>query len=351
LLPGAAWCLLLIAPLAVHQRQVAKQHDWSRPADLIQQQSAEWGDFTATPWPQLLPIREFVDEDRTGWMLSPGYLKMGLAICGLVWGLSVARLRRFAIFLAMFVACSYLLALGPNLHLGTWTPYDWLRANYPGLNMARNVYRFVVFAQIGIVLLAALGLDGLWHILQRKSQSTSAPNDLIVPVPESGIQKRLMVLMGLGFLAIIEVWPAPQTLFTLPDYEKERGWLNWVEQNTAPDDPLACVPFPKGPDAEDYFGTTVWMYYALEHHRPILNGYSGFFPNQFLDLKDAMAKFPNAKSLKLLEESGAKYCIVFRGYISPSAIQQHPIARQRLKRRFGDNQAQIDIYEILPRRK
>ncbi len=345
LLPGAAWCLLLIGPMIVHQREVSAQYDWERPEDLIQQQSAQWGDFTATPWPQLLPIRQFVDPNRSGWVLSPGYLKMSLAVFGLVWGFYCPRLRWMTLFLAMFTALGFLLAMGPNFHCGDWTPYDWLRLHYPGLKFARNVFRFVVFAQIGIVLLAAIGLEGLWDLAQRRRK----PADETEAIPTQGrLQKRFFLLMGLSFLAIIEVWPAPPQIFWLPDYKKERGWMNWVEQHTQPDDPLACIPFPIGRYADSYFGTTVWMYYGLEHQRPLLNGYSGFFPDEFLDLKQAMTTFPDARSLKLLEENEAKYCIVFRGSFPREKLEKHPLAAKRLKWRFGDDRAEIDIYELLP---
>ena len=165
LLPGAAWCLLLIGPMISVQREVSKQHDWKRPPELIERLSAEWGDFTATPWPQLLPLREFVDPRRSGWTLSPGYLKMGLAVFGMIWGLYYSRLRRLTLFLTLFTLLSLLLAMGPKFHLGDWTPYEWIRLYYPGMAMARNVYRFVVFAQMGIVLLAAISLDGFRRLL------------------------------------------------------------------------------------------------------------------------------------------------------------------------------------------
>ena len=111
---------------------------------------------------------------------------------------------------------------------------------------------------------------------------------------------------------------------------------------------IACVPFPKEGNAQAYFGTTVWMYYAMRHHRPLVNGYSGFFPERFLKLKLAMAGFPYADSLNLLEESGTRYCIVFRGSIRREEIEHDPEVAKRLKWRFSDDRAEIDIYELLP---
>lgn len=349
LLPGAAWCLLLIGPMIFHQYQVLHDPQWNREIDYVRQQSAQWGDFTATPWPQLLPLTEFVDEKRSGWTLSPGYLKMGLALIGLGWGLYWRSLRRLAMFLMVFTALGYFLAMGPRFHLGDWIPYEAIYNYYPGFKKARNAFRFVVFAQMGVGLLAAIGLAGLWKLLARDGQRPAPTNDSPPTPQQPGRQVGLMFVLGIGFLAVIEVWPHPQPLLTVPDVEQQRGWITWLQDNTNPNAPVACIPFPKGTRAGHYFGNTFQMYYGLEHHRPLLNGYSGFFPPRFLKLKRAMATFPDARSLKLLEENGAKYCIVLRGEHSRKKLERHPLTRSRLKWRYGDDHAKVDIYELLPK--
>lgn len=370
LLPGAALCLLLIGPMIYLQKQALDDPAWNRDLDYIKRQSAKWGDFTATPWPQVLPIPEFVDENRSGWTLSPGYLKMGLAVLGVIWGLCLPRLRRLTLFLTMFTALGVVLAMGPRFEIFGTVPYETIREHYPGFSKARNVFRFVLFAQIGIVLLAGLGLDGLGRrlglqvftrmmfvfvFILRKGQLSRSLSEqwksLDEPADSSAERNSnrwQIAVVGLGFLAVIEVWPDPQTLYTVPDYNQERRWLTWIEENTEPLAPLACVPFPDGSNAKAYFGTTVWMYYALEHQRPILNGYSGFFPPRFLDLKSSMAEFPDERSFQLLIESGAEYLVVFRGSIDRNQIEQHPVASEKLQWKFSDDRAEIDIYEILP---
>jgi len=344
LVPGAALCLLLAGPVIYQQQQVLNNSDWDRDLDYVRKQSAKWGDFTATPWPQILPIPEFVEEKRSGWTLSPGYLKIGLAILGLAWGLYHKPFRRLTLFLMTFTTLGVLLAMGPRWELANWVPYETLREYYPGLKKIRNAFRFVVFAQIGIVLLAAMGFDALWRQCQRATKnSLHLPGDLQNP---AGNPMGIALLMGLSFLVIVEVWPNPQRLYKVPDSKKDRPWITWIQKRTDPANPLACIPFPQGRKAKDYLGTTVWMYHGLRHGRPLLNGYSGFFPPQFLELKASMANFPDAKSLKLLEENGARYCVIRRTSISRNKIEQHPEVGPRLKWRFADDEAKIDIYEI-----
>ncbi len=337
LLPGAAWCMLLIGPMIYQQRQVAAERQWERPADLIRTQSAEWGDFTATPWPQLLPIPELVDPHRKGWMLSPGYLKMGLAVIGVCFGLCVSRLRWLTVFLMQFTLLALVFAMGLKFQLGEWTPYDWIRQHYPGLKLARNVFRFVVFAQVGIVLLASLGLAGLWRGLLKGAKSVS---------DQSALPRRLSLVLTIGFLAVIEVWPDPQTLVELPNLKMNQAWITWIKTNTPPDAVLACVPFPKAVNAPDFHQTTLWMNFGLDHQRPLVNGYSGFFPNRYWDLQEAMANFPDEQSLTLLEENGTQYCVVDRTALSRSEIEQHPTASKKLVWQFSDDRARVDIYRL-----
>ncbi len=348
LVPGAAWCLLLIGPMIYVQREVSKQHDWERPPELIERLSAEWGDFTATPTPQLLPIRQFVDPGRSGWTLAPGYLKMGLAVFGILCGVCDPTLRRLTLFLTLFTLLSLFLAMGPKFHLGDWTPYEWIRLYYPGMAMARNVYRFVVFSQMGIVLLAAISLNGLRQLLWSHREADVSPKMKLLASAAWWRQGLTASLLVVGILAVMEVWPDWQHLFELPSDEENQAWITWVRTHTPPDAALACVPFPKGGNAKAYFGTTVWMYYGMRHHRPLVNGYSGFFPERFLTLKLAMAAFPFVDSLNLLEASGTRYCIVFRGTIRRQEIEHDPQVAKRLKWRFSDNHAEIDIYELLP---
>ena len=43
--------------------------------------------------------------------------------------------------------------------------------------------------------------------------------------------------------------------------------------------------------------TTQWMFWQMRHRRPMVNGYSGFFPRRFRELKAALEHFPDARSL------------------------------------------------------
>src|SRR5207237_389081 len=76
-LPGVVLCLALVIRVLRQQRAVVREFAFERPADMITSLSADLGDYTSTPWPELVPLRDFADPARRPyWHLGPGYLKL-----------------------------------------------------------------------------------------------------------------------------------------------------------------------------------------------------------------------------------------------------------------------------------
>jgi hypothetical protein len=92
------------------------------------------------------------------------------------------------------------------------------------------------------------------------------------------------------------VHAATPNLLPLPSLQSQLPWIDWVESRTRPDDVLAFLPFPAGRGSEDDLETTQWMYWQMRHGRPMVVGYSGFFPRSFRELKAALQDFPDAVS-------------------------------------------------------
>ena len=118
-------------------------------------------------------------------------------------------------------------------------------------------------------------------------------------------------------------------------------------RSTAPDDVLAFVPFPAGRGVQDYLGTSQWMYWQMRHWRPMVNGYSGFFPRHFRQLKEAMGDFPGNDALVALRAAGVRYCIVHRRTIegSPPPDPEGPVALVQV---FRDVRHGLAVFELQP---
>jgi hypothetical protein len=248
------------------------------------------------------------------------------------------------------------LSLGPKLEIGGWMPYDWLRDYVPGYVQVRNIFRFAVIAQLLIALLAAIGLQALLTIGRRRV-FVSPERRFVRQLPRLTLRwachpwSRAILVIAIGTIALGEVRPPAQMLFKLPTLERNFTWINWVKNGTPPETILAHLPFPQGTSADHYQPTTLAMYWQLWHHRPLVNGYSGYFPESFLEIKRELAQLPgHLRGLDLLRQHGVRYCVVDRTWMTRERISNTPQLRGQLEWTLGDDQAGLDIYELVGRR-
>jgi len=362
LLISVGLALLLIGPVVAAQVRIIRSHDLRRAKDWVMRLAADPKDYAVTPWPQRLePAALAALRAQRYFRLGPGWLKIGLAAVGLAAGLWGRRYRAWTAFCLTMLVAAFLLSLGPKLAAGGWSPYVLLMDWYPGMAQARNVYRFAVFVQLAVVLLAALGLQAVLTCFRPASVgrignpsyrvgkvgrigNPSYCNAILTRVrstPPSVL--RWTAAIGVGLLAMVEVIPASQELFPVPRLDEQRQWIDWVQSQTPADSVIACIPFPQGTTVAAYEETAVWMYWGTYHHRRLVNGYSGFFPASFLETKAAMRGFPDAAALQRLQDLGVAYCVIRRAALPPnSAIQE------RLELRFSDNAAQVNVYRLRP---
>jgi hypothetical protein len=142
-------------------------------------------------------------------------------------------------------------------------------------------------------------------------------------------------------LALFEIVPAPQRLYAVPSLEAQRRWIEWLQHETTPDTIIAVVPLPDGTSVKAYEATALHMYWGTFHHRRMINGYSGFFPESFLETKSLLKDLPGSKSIERLRELGVGYCVVNRNAIPPVFVP-----KDELTHVFRDDAAQIDVYRI-----
>ena len=190
------------------------------------------------------------------------------------------------------------------------------------------------------------------------------------PPPAIGskfLQWWLMVPMILQSLILVcEVWPPRQSIYTCPSATTAPAWILWLRENSDPHDAVICLPFPTGYTVHDYQETAEWMYWGTMHRRPLVNGYSGFFPQDFVDLKEKLAyfhrpegdtvgipqlkKYPHNDSPGLIEMNkwNARFAVVKRSFATRDDVWQHPVTQYRWAWVTADEQHQLDIYEIQP---
>jgi hypothetical protein len=203
--------------------------------------------------------------------LFPGVGLMLLALLGLAAGWRSHR-RPLAVMAAVLVLAGLWLSLGPEGPLGT---YAWLAPRVPGFEAIRAPARFAVVAMLGGALLAAIGTA---HLAARR---------------------RALVAVALGVM-ILEYLNAAQPFVPAPPTTTAVG--RWLRD--APE-PGAVAYLPVTIDREN----TPFMVAALEHGRPIVNGYSGQRPQFYTAVVEALSALPGAVGLQMLKDLGVRFVV------------------------------------------
>jgi hypothetical protein len=114
----------------------------------------------------------------------------------------------------------------------------------------------------------------------------------------------------LVLVAVVEFRSVPLQLFHIsPDIPPVYEWL-------AEQPPSVVLELPlDGSDSKD----PVFMYFSTRHWQPLVNGYSGFFPNSYIEAADDAQNFPDDISITHFQRRGVDYVIVHQEYYVDAA--------------------------------
>jgi hypothetical protein len=271
---GLRWTTTTVAALSA--RPAAWLHHSERGVDV--------------PWSSATPDNEAA--------LFPGGYMLVLATVGIGFALKARRRRAVACFVAILLSMTAL-AGGLRWRFGTWRPYSLLYDHVPGFDRLRSPFRFTVGAQIALIGLAALGVAGLWRWRANVGR---------------------VLAIAFVSLSLLETVHFGVRLEATRDATRT-DWVQWLERR--PGGAVAMVPFPNGPSADDYADTTVAMLAGLEHGHPLVNGYTGLFPDDYAnELFGAMASFPDDLSATLLAQRRTRYLVARRDWLTAARLEQ-----------------------------
>lgn len=318
---------LLVLVMALPVIRVHDALGFERLDQLVRLLSARPTDFLTRPETALLGVPPRGLGDTAG--LFPGILLLALAFYGMRRGVRDPTRRLWTMYLAGSAVAALLLALGLNLRLADWQPFEIFRTVVPGMDEVRSPFRFAVITQLCMATLGALGLDGIRHL--------SAPR---------GAGLALLI----GLLAAGENLTVPAPLTTIPSSVRTE-WSRWLraEPDTAV---VVHVPFPSGLHVSDYEIETRRMFAQIDHRKPLVNGYSSYFPQAqapdgttiptYTEFQLAMANlFPNYELLCTLNKSlGANILVADRDWLSRHSSDMRTYG-EFLQPTYADEQVQI----------
>lgn len=210
--------------------------------------------------------------------LSPGLVALLLAFVG--FGFDRRRLT-----IALIGTIGIVISLGIN------TPvYQWLLdigAPYRGLRVPA---RAAILVCTAVAALAAYGWSSIESHLKWKTVA-------------SGLIASLLLV---EYATRLESW------LILPT--QPAAVYRWLAERPR----SVVVEFPVStPDRLNVIHDSLYMFGSTTHWQPILNGYSGYFPQSFFELLEHYRTFPDDRSMAYLKSRGVDLIVVHGGYMSP----------------------------------
>ena len=252
----------------------------ARQEDEVRQWSPTIVNYIATPAGSLLYGRITARYGHLEGIMFPGLIAIALGLVALWPPLDRRRL-----------AYAALLLIAVDLSFG----FNGL--SYPFLYRTVWIYRALrVPARLWTVASAALAVlagDGVARLLSRIRDDRRAA---------------VFALSVFG-LVVSESLCTPLTLTAIaPKAPMVYNWLHRQRRGT-----VLEWPVPKASNLGDTHDP-LYMYYSTFHWQPMINGYSGFFPQSYLLLLDTMRAFPARSVLNTLRQRRVKYVLLHSAF-------------------------------------
>lgn len=333
--PGAvaALCVsgVLILPVLIPMTKILHGSHYKRQESTILALSARADDLLKVSSGALLQIPGITTQGS--WFLCPGWARTAMAaiaVCGLLKTQSQVPRPEVCFLLSLAIA-SAVFSMGVNLQIGTWKPWITLSTYLPGFSSIRSVFRFGYFYQLSILLMSGTGLNLLTERLQHASFAPALRNS---------------VLICLAAFMIFEVLPGDLRPVHVPRNHDTHPGLDHVSDRLLQNKGVLLLPYPQGSGVDQYETTTRWMICCTLRRIPIMNGYSGFFPQPHFRLQQLLQSGTlTPECLSFLRASGIEYVVAFPGTPPAPVLQYNPTVLQSVhKQADGTEVFQLHSY-------
>lgn len=311
-----------VAPIVLAQREAVKAHKLVRSEQRAHDGSAALRSYIRSP-PSLLPAPPGVSiDERSRTSLYPGVLRFALACLGFYAVVRQRTRRRTLVFLVALTLSSAILSMSGRIGPSGFTLHGALAAFVPGLSQVRSVWRAGMLTQLVLTLATAWGLQtGLAWAARRE------------------LRWRLPLAAAVVGLAVLEVWPARHALAAAPDERAHAAWASYMRRELAPGEPYCVLPFAERDGVAEFERFGRFMVLTAMHGRPMLNGYSSYFPEPHEQLWQTRPRFGSAKTATILRKFDVRQVVTYGPALGPPGQGGWNLA-------FEDTQLQLRVYEL-----
>jgi len=274
--------LLLALPYA-YAYTGARTTVGTRTVDQLTQYSATWSNFLAAPeMNRLYGSTAITDPYIASEMnLFPGIVAVLLALVGIAAGKDRMRLPYIAgLFFALVMTA------GVNAKV-----FLWLFDHVALFRALRSPARFDILVVLCLAVLSAYGATALLGRIGTRARRTAAASAIVA-------------------LLMVEYASRP-SLYPVPPASQVDRYLS-LKQGVI----IAELPVASDLDA---FGSMDWLYMfqGLLHFHKMLNGYSGYGPPSYFEMRKVMSGFPDDGSIEFLRSRGVTYIVIRGGLFEP----------------------------------
>lgn len=251
-------------------------------------------------------------------VLFPGFLAVGLAAVavGLAFRSRVTHARRVVWLYVTIAGLAFWTSLGPDAGLYT-LQYHLI----PAFSFLRAPVRFGVLVTLCAGVLAGLAITRL-----QQRRWTAGP----------------WLAAALVTIAVAESYVGPLRLVTLPPVVRAYQRLAIM-----PRAPVAEFPFYTG--TTDRHRHTEYMLMSTFHWQPLINGYSDYIPQDFVEAKPILATFPSADAWEIIRQRQVRWVVVhFIRYSPEERRRLRPQLRAMTDRlRLVVDDYDVSLYEVI----
>ena len=274
---AAVLAAIVIAPVYLPYRRVARDQRMLRPLAAVQEYSATPRGYLASAgrlhfsaWSH----RVFADPVDS---FFPGVTVLALSIAALWMGVKRRRDRDDALR-ARVVMLAAIAVVGVVLSLGTATPvYGWLFHVFSPMQGLRAAARFGNLFLLGLAMLAGIALAA-WR-------------------------PRALVAAAAIALVNVEALRAP---FTFTPFTGIPGVYKLLADEPGPVVVAEQPFFPRWA----IFQNGHYVLASTAHWRPLMNGYSGYTPDSYQKYADAFWYFPEDWAIAAMKQAGVTHVVV-----------------------------------------
>jgi 4-amino-4-deoxy-L-arabinose transferase-like glycosyltransferase len=315
---AAAIAVLSVSPVLWKYIELQKESGFTRTVEEAGRYSADWRAYLASSaWAHrwILPYLGHWNE-----VLFPGITATVGGLAGAV--LSIRRLREsrtqfgVTLFYLLVLILAFWSSFGPGAGL-----YRWLYHAVPVLSLLRAPARFGLAVTLALSVFVAIGLTTLLARVPSGARRWCAAAIALFAIVE--------LTTHIPFLPARDV-PEPYRILAASPHG-------------------AVVEFPFYHLPEDRFRHTLYMLGSTWHWQPLVNGYSDFFPPDFIEGAPLLGSFPSPQGFAWLEQRRARYLVFHTNLYDPASreVLRRQIAEhsQFLQPRYVEGS--VLLYEIV----